>query len=70
MWVRHTEYSIKFLQITDLLLALQVTLTIDPSSSNKREKNKEEIEEGRNMLWPSLCKLCYHFPKDSRYQNF
>lgn len=50
MRVRHTEYSIKFPQITDLLHALQVTLTIDPSSSNKREKNKEEIEEGRNML--------------------
>ena len=49
--VRHNEHSMKFLQLTDLLHVLQVTLalwqTLDQTSL-KNEKKKKEKKERRN----------------------
>ena len=50
--VKHNEHSIKFLQLTDLLHVLQITLVDirpDKLKKRKKEKKKERIqkEEGR-----------------------
>ena len=52
--VRHNEHSMKFLQLTDLLHVLQVTLalwqTLDQTSlkNEKKKKKKKEKKERRN----------------------
>ena len=46
--VRHDEYSIKFLQVTDLFHVLQVTLAnIIPSKLKKEKKKKEDKKKKR-----------------------
>ena len=41
--VRHNEYSVKFLQLTDLLHVLQITFAdIRPDKSIKKKKKERE----------------------------
>ena len=43
--VKHNEHSIKFLQLTDLLHVLQITLVdIRPDKLKKRKKEKKKKE--------------------------
>ena len=59
--VRHNEHSMKFLQLTDLLHVLQVTLalwqTLDQTSlknekkKKKKEKERRNTKKGRKKMW-------------------
>ena len=59
--VTHNEHPIKFVQLTDLLHVLKVTLVdIRPETFNK--KKEKDKKRRKKIWWLSLWKLCYIYP--------